>query len=280
MSYILDALKRAEQQRGAPARGAASLPRAIASDFEARARWPWVVGGLASLAVVASAIAFWPSRETTVALPELPAATPASPVAAPLPPPASAVAGAPPPAEAVPPIPPRVEPAPLRVVSAPPAQRAAAPPPGAVARRAGPPAAAARSAGSRGAPAATDDRGPAGRVAPSPVPRPTARVEPRAPAPTGDIARPAPPRASSPAPSPPAVAAPPAAPAGNLKALAATLSIQVLSWAPERKDRFVFLAGRKYGEGQMVDDKILIEQITEDGVVLSYQGERLTLKGR
>jgi hypothetical protein len=74
--------------------------------------------------------------------------------------------------------------------------------------------------------------------------------------------------------------APAAPPAGDLKALAAKLSIQVLGWAPERKDRFVFLNGRKYGEGQMVEDKILVEQINEDSVVLSFQGERLTLKGR
>jgi hypothetical protein len=91
--------------------------------------------------------------------------------------------------------------------------------------------------------------------------------------PPADVALAVPPGAPSPEP-------PPAAPAGDLKALAARLSIQVLSWAPERKDRFVFLGGRKYGEGQIVDDKILIEQITEDGVVLSYKGERLTLRGR
>jgi len=78
------------------------------------------------------------------------------------------------------------------------------------------------------------------------------------------------------APEPP----PPGASSGELKAMAAKLSIQVLGWAPERKDRFVFLNGRKYGEGQMVEDKILVEQITEDSVVLSFQGERLTLKGR
>jgi hypothetical protein len=42
----------------------------------------------------------------------------------------------------------------------------------------------------------------------------------------------------------------------------------------------VFLNGRRYGEGQVVEDKLLIERINEDGVVLSYQGERVTLKGR
>lgn len=91
--------------------------------------------------------------------------------------------------------------------------------------------------------------------------------------PVGDVAR-------APSRGPAAEASAPIAGGGDLKALAAKLSIQVLSWAPERKDRFVFLSGRKYGEGQLVDEKILVEQINEDSVVLSYQGERLTLKGR
>jgi general secretion pathway protein B len=75
-------------------------------------------------------------------------------------------------------------------------------------------------------------------------------------------------------------AAPPAGAGGDLKALAARMSLQVLTWAPDPRDRFVFLNGRRYGEGQLVDDKFLVERINEDGVVLSYRGERVTLKGR
>ncbi len=85
------------------------------------------------------------------------------------------------------------------------------------------------------------------------------------------MARTAPPRPS---------AREPAAPAGDVKAMAAKISLQVLSWAPEPKDRFVFLNGRRYGEGQKIDDQLLVERILEDGVVLSFQGERVTLKGR
>ena len=58
----------------------------------------------------------------------------------------------------------------------------------------------------------------------------------------------------------------------------AKLSLQVLSWSPDPKDRFVFVSGRKYVEGQAIDDKLLVERITDGGVVLSYQGERATLK--
>ncbi len=242
MSYILEALKRAEQQRGAPARGAASLPRAIATDFEPRARWPWIVGGTVSLVAVAAVVAFWPARE---AVP--PVATEAT-VATPAPPPVPAVVSTPPPvAVALP----RAEPAPPRVVEPrPPVSR-----PSPVVDRPAP--AAGRSAVTRSAPPTADDRSAASRVPPSPAPRPAPPVRERAITPV-----------------------PPAAPSGDLKARAAKLSIQVLSWAPERKDRFVFLNGRKYGEGQMVEDKFLVEQITEDSVVLSAQGERITLKGR
>jgi len=247
MSFILDALKRAEQQRGAPARGAASLPRAIATDFEPRARWPWIVGGAVSLAAVAAVVAFWPAREAAP-----PVATPEATVAMPARPPVPAALSTPPPVAVAPP---RAEPAPPvpparreRVVSAPPAPRVVEP------------------------------RPPVSRPSPvvdRPAPRPAPRVQERAiTPPPADVARATPPRPTSPE------AAPPAAPSGDLKARAAKLSIQVLSWAPERKDRFVFLNGRKYGEGQMVEDQFLVEQITEDSVVLSAQGERITLKGR
>lgn len=75
-------------------------------------------------------------------------------------------------------------------------------------------------------------------------------------------------------------AAPGAGAGGDLKALTSRISLQVLTWAPEPKDRFVFLNGRRYAEGQLVDDKFLVERITEDGVVLAYRGERVTLKSR
>jgi hypothetical protein len=91
-------------------------------------------------------------------------------------------------------------------------------------------------------------------------------VAPPVPEPTR--ATPPPPTAPEPAPAPPA---------GDIKALTARLSLQVLTWAPDPKDRFVFLSGRKYVEGQTIDDKLLVERITENSVVLSFQGQRVTL---
>jgi hypothetical protein len=287
MSYILDALKRAEQQRGGPAR-AIRAPRAFPTEGGSR-RWPWLVGGAAGMAVLVITIAFWPTTAPpppaitsapadvpavaarTVPVDVVPRAEPARPE--PVARPAvgssdvSRVAGspaAPPAAEA------RSSPAldrraPARVVT-PPAERSTA-------SRLAPPASAERSkmGNLTPPPAAVERSAASGPIAPPMVrsaPPPAERV---APAPAPEVARAAPPRPSAPE---------PAAPSGDVKAMAAKISLQVLSWAPEPKDRFVFLNGRRYGEGQKIDDQLLVERILEDGVVLSFQGERVTLKGR
>jgi general secretion pathway protein B len=130
-------------------------------------------------------------------------------------------------------------------------------------------------------------------TAPASVPRPveTAAAPARSrdttvltPSAAAQPERVTPPRASTPPPAiaaapVPAAPAPAAAPAGDFRSLAAKLSLQVLGWAPEPKDRFVFVNGRKYFEGQAIDDRFLIERIAEDSVVLSHQGERVTIKG-
>jgi hypothetical protein len=235
MSYILEALKRAEAERGAPSR-VVPLPYAPLPDGLARGRWPWIAGGLATGVVVVGAAAMW----------MLPV---------PAPPPAAPVVVGPPPAPAEVARAPRAEPA-SPAEPAPPVDPEIARP-------------ASRAGGSRPRPAASP------RVTEAPRSRPSARPEP--PAPPAEAQRTPPPRAVAVAPA--AVpAAPPAAPAGDVKALTAKLSLQVLGWAPEPKDRFVFIGGRKYTEGQTIDDKLLVERINEDGVVLSYKGERVTVR--
>src|SRR6266850_6903874 len=59
MSYILDALKRAEQLRGGAAR-AIRAPRAFPTEGAPR-RWPWLVAGAAGMAVLVVAVALWPA---------------------------------------------------------------------------------------------------------------------------------------------------------------------------------------------------------------------------
>ena len=40
----------------------------------------------------------------------------------------------------------------------------------------------------------------------------------------------------------------------------------------------IFVKGRKYVEGDMIEDRVRVEEIQEDGVVLSAEGRRFTLR--
>jgi hypothetical protein len=55
------------------------------------------------------------------------------------------------------------------------------------------------------------------------------------------------------------------------------MNITILMFAEDPADRLVFINGRKYVEGDYVDGLYLIESITQDGVILSYGGEKSTL---
>jgi general secretion pathway protein B len=55
------------------------------------------------------------------------------------------------------------------------------------------------------------------------------------------------------------------------------MNITILMFADNPEDRLVFINGRKYVEGDYVDGLYLIESITQDGAILSYGGEKSTL---
>ncbi len=57
-----------------------------------------------------------------------------------------------------------------------------------------------------------------------------------------------------------------------------TFKLQMLVYSDVPAERLVFINNRKYVEGQMVEDKALLESITPDGAVLSYQGRRIVLR--
>ena len=300
MSYILEALKKADEARGAAPR-AVSMPRALPP--VARPRWPWIAAGLGALAVVAAVAALWVFAPATDPAPSRANAggSPTSPVA-----PAPAALAA------TPTVP--VTPAPVATspVAADSVATAATAPAASVA----PAPAMARDAAAPAPPADVSRRPEPMPAAPSAVTRSTG-VERPANARAAVVTPAQPPKASSPPPAqiarsvspperpvsaaaPPAAAArPPAAggapapgptrprsettptasgPAGDLRAMVSKLSLQVLSWSADPKDRFVFVNGRKYVEGQAIDDKLVIERITDGGVVLTYQGERTTLR--
>ena len=102
---------------------------------------------------------------------------------------------------------------------------------------------------------------PLGRVG-TPTLQPTPAT-PSAPAPTTPAA---------PTPPPGAVARPAAPPE------AAALRVEALIYADAPAERMVFINGRRYREGDSIDGRLRVEEIKEEGVELSDQGRRFTLR--
>ena len=206
MSYILDALKKAAEQRGATATALLRSPAPLARGVRL-GRLPWIVVGGLLLLNLAGLI--YLLRPTHVA------------PAPPLPPPRTVALIQP----IVPP-----PPAPTQVIEAEP-PRAAAPPA---------------------------------------APAKTAATKPT-------LERAAPQR-----PPPPAVAATvpvtPPAPAAVRPETSSKLKLEVLSYSEVPAQRLVFINGRRYREGETIDGGPKVEEIREDGVVLSEGGQRFTLR--
>jgi hypothetical protein len=58
----------------------------------------------------------------------------------------------------------------------------------------------------------------------------------------------------------------------------AKMKLDLFVYTDVPADRMVIINGRKYVEGEQVDGLYLISQITKDGALLSYQGEKLLLR--
>jgi hypothetical protein len=58
------------------------------------------------------------------------------------------------------------------------------------------------------------------------------------------------------------------------------MSMTVLFYAENKAERLVFINGRRYAEGDLVEGQYLLESITLEGAVLSYEGERALLRPR
>ncbi len=74
-------------------------------------------------------------------------------------------------------------------------------------------------------------------------------------------------------PSAPRVSAP-AAPRTDL----GKLRVQVIMYAEQRTERWAFINGRKYVEGDAIGDGARVEEIQSTGVVLVEDGRRITLR--
>lgn len=77
----------------------------------------------------------------------------------------------------------------------------------------------------------------------------------------------------APAPAPPLLRDLPA----EFRAVVPPLSLDVHVYAPTVSGRFVLINMKKYREGDLLAEGPTIEEITTDGVVLSYQGERFRI---
>jgi hypothetical protein len=293
MSFILDALKKADRERNlnkVPTFTTVHIP----VDVTGRRMVLWVVaGGLLG----AVALVWWlrPFTEPPVAAvqprPGVSVTLPAEPIE-PERGPASAVAGS---------VPPAVLPEPVPVTPS------AAPP------RARRQAASERAAGLRPAlpvpklspqpppaalPAEAGGAAPVTSVPPAlPAPRPETQARPdmiRPPSATiPGASPPAPPAQSAPLPgAPPTVEAaripsvaspraplPPAAPAQpTLREALSKMTLDVFVYTEVETDRMVVINGRRYVKGQLVDGLYLVEGINPDGVVLTYRDERAVLR--
>jgi general secretion pathway protein B len=278
VSYILDALRKAERERSV-----SRVPTLSSAHSEAESlpRSPriWAIGaGLGLSAIVAGAI-LWASGRPP---PAREAATP--PVAASSPATLGTSVDSAPPPPAPPRAPQPAEPAPVRAagpaVERPPGGGVAARPSLApVAPAAAPPAAARASTDLRRAPEeARSPMPPAARQAAvaeaPPPPLRAARNDAVAESRTGGDLAAQPPLATAPPSDGGAIR--PAQPATGETLPRLTLDVLVYSDVPA--ERLIFINGRKYVEGQAVDGGGVVEQIMPDGVILRREGKQIVLR--
>jgi len=218
VSYILDALTKAAQQRD---RQVPVVQRLLSPAPRARSRWSYpsgrVLAALALNAVLLSAVLFWWLRPSPPPVPLEPIAAPAAATAPARPRPL-----------------PKLEPLPTTSATV---EKPSSPKP------------------DTRSDAATAPAKPSAPPPPAPrVGTPTVQPTPAPATPPVAAARPAPPPES------------------------AGLRLEALIYADAPAERMVFINGRRYREGDSIDGRLRIEEIREEGVELSDQGRRFTLR--
>jgi general secretion pathway protein B len=235
MSYILDALKKAETERNPDASvNARTMPEMSAfipppAQIRAPRNTPWLWPGMTAVAIAIAALAWlkpWQQQSAQVA-------------AAPLPP-APAVAAQAPPA-----------PPPL---AAAPAETTAPPP--RVAKADTPPAAKSESRKAAPAKQAAEKRPAKSQASSGPVPAKQAKPEPAAP--PGNDAR---------------IASVQELPV-HIQTEIPRLAVTGYIYSPNKAERTVLINGRLLREGEQVAPGLVLEQLTQSGMVLSYKGYR------
>ena len=248
MSYILDALTKAAQQRD---RQVPVVQRLLSPAPRPRAPWRNTSGrllaALAVNAVLLAAVLIWWLRPASVTTPAEPIAAAPGPVAASAPP-------APPAASARPLV--KLDPLPSASIKT---EKPATPTPEPRTETLVAPARPSESQATASQAVATPAPAPPVAVAPPPAP-----PRPRAGTPTI--------QATTPTPAPTTAARAPAPPE------AAGLRLEALIYAEAPAERMVFINGRRYREGDSIDGRLKVEEIREDSVELSDQGRRFALR--
>ena len=282
MSYILDALKKADQKRhlGAQIPTLSTVHRRPTPAASGRRIWPWIAGALilANAAALAWLLRPTPTvptgsaaRSTETPAASAPPAAPAQPATARREEPAAPVTPPSTPTDkpaAVSPAPAAAEPRLARAKPAAPAAPATMPPraelkkPRPADGAGGSPIAAAKRPATAGAPPTTPGAAPPEKVASAPE-KSGAQAIARGPA------KPLEPGAG-PSPTPQSAQAA----AQDI----AKMKLQMLVYSEVPSERLVFIDDHKYVEGSSIDGRHVVESITSEGAVLSYQGKRFLLR--
>ena len=269
MSYIYDALKRAERDN--QRRTGVTLRSVEAAGPPRRSRW-WLWVLIGALAANAGAFAaFVVMRQ--------PPPVETSPVAAkPAP-----VASAPTAPTAPRPTAPVVEPTRSAAQPEPPKAAVAVEPPKVAAPAVAPkrvaPAPAAGPSVTKAEPVIPREAPPAAKLAPTREPAPAPTVSSPGVEPRSRTAQ----RQPSPAAAPvvpatgasPAVAAVPATSIDPPK-----LALQVIAYSDVAAERMVFIDGRRYGEGDAIDPETVLQRIKPDSIVVKRRGQEFVIADR
>jgi general secretion pathway protein B len=259
VSYILDALRKAERDRGLPRVPTLATVHQPTTAAPRRRLWPWIAG----VVVLANAAALaWLMGGTRA--PELsarPAPEPSHTAPVPVTPPARPAPASPPDADKV-------------AAAGQPAEEGPKPPIAVRPEPATPPVP------SSARPEA-DVRPPAAPAAAGKAPaRPSVAPATETPSPRRAAAagRPSPERVSSSRPPAPVADKAPAAPSAAASEILEKMNLQAVVYSENPRERIVFINNQKFVEGQSIDGTVTVERIMPDGVVLTAQGERVTLR--
>ena len=268
MSYILDALKKAEQQREfGEVPGIDSLHDQPAQ--RAPRRWPWVLVAVLLLNALVVAGLWWASGagngDGTA-----PTTRPAGPIAQGVPDraPGPPIASQPDPA-------PRVEPAapPLENDSVDASAAEPAPPPPVIARRPLRPLPLPE-------PVTSAVRTESVQARQLPVPTPAPSLAPSLPPEVVELRAPTPPTPPEAEPAWKRLPLWPLVPDRILRQVKQRLELNVHVYSEHPEDRFVLFNMKKYREGDQIAEGLDLEEITREGVVLAVPDGRFRLESR